>query len=653
MQPGGGGGATVPADVDDQTIRRLVGRSAVVPMLAALAHATGDWSLLRDDLRPDPSEMRNPDGGLTADQRQAGIELAVEVVLRLRDEARLESASANLLTTAVPTDAELTRLMNFLTGEEPSADYVALLHEELGTSGADERAPHWRAAELDPDRSLRVVIIGAGMSGLMAAYRLDQAGIDHVIVEKNADVGGTWLENVYPGCRVDVPNHLYSYSFAQRRDWPQHFSTQATLLDYFQTFADDHDLRDRIRFSTEVASCTFDDERGQWDLSLVTAEGATETMVADVVISAVGQLNRPKFPAIEGRDDFAGASFHSARWDDSVKLDGQRVAVIGTGASAIQLIPEVADRAAELLVFQRTPNWFVPAPDYHADLSPDTLWLMDHVPNYSQWYRFWLFWRLSEGILPAAEVEPDWDGDPRSVGARSDELRQLLTMYLEFTFGDDPELLAQVVPQYPPLAKRMLLDNGLWSATLKRDDVSLITDGVARIQSDGVVTADGELHPVDVIIYATGFDASHFLMPMQVTGRGGADLHQRWDDHAQAYLGMTVPDFPNLFCLYGPNTNLVANGSIIFFSECEVRYILGCLQLLLADRHQSLDCRAEVCADYNRWIDAGNATMAWGASDVNSWYKNAAGKVTQNWPSSLLEFWQRTRAPDPADYTWR
>ncbi len=642
----------IPADADDETIRRAVRRSAVVPLLVALAQTTGDLSLLGDDLRPDPAEMRNPDGGLTADQRAAGQEVALEIVLALRDGARGGATLDRGAGRRVPTDDELRPLMDFLTGEHPSDDYLALLHEELGTSGADERAPDWRADQLDPDRTLRVVVIGAGMSGLLAAHRLDQAGIDHVIIEKNDDVGGTWLENVYPGCRVDVPNHLYSYSFAQRRDWPQHFSTQSTLLDYFRSFAQDQALDGNIRFSTEVTSCTFDEGSGRWQVALATPDGGAEMLVADAVISAVGQLNRPKLPVIDGLDTFAGPSFHSARWDDSVKLDGRRVAVIGTGASAIQLIPEVADRAEELLVFQRTPNWFVPAPDYHANLSDDTHWLMDHVPNYSQWYRFWLFWRLSEGILPAAEVEPGWSGDPRAVGARSDELRQLLTMYLEFTFGDDRELLAQVVPQYPPLAKRMLLDNGIWPNTLKRDDVTLISDPIERITPDGVVTADGRTHPVDVIVYATGFEASRFLMPMGVTGRGGADLHERWADDPHAYLGITVPGFPNLFCLYGPNTNLVANGSIIFFSECEVRYTLGCLRLLLETGHQWLDCKPDVYESYGAWVDAGNAKMAWGASEVNSWYKNAAGKVTQNWPSTLLEFWSRTRQPDPDDYSW-
>ncbi len=640
-------------DADDETIRRAVRRGALTPLLVALAHATGDWSLLADDLRPDPAQVRDPDGGVSAEQRLEGQERVVETLQRLRREAAASpGGSGEVVATraATPDDADLRRLMAFLTGEDPSDDYLALLREELDASGADLRAPSWRLYQLDPDRALRVVVIGAGMSGLMAAHRLDQAGVDHVVIEKNPEVGGTWLENVYPGCRVDVPNHLYSYSFAQRRDWPQHFSTQATLLDYFRRFADDHGIRDRIRFSTEVISATFDEATQQWQVAVSTPDGTTETLMADAVISAVGQLNRPKLPAIEGRDEFAGPWFHSARWDDTVKLDGQRVAVIGTGASAIQLIPEVADRAGELLVFQRTPNWFVPAPDYHDDISDETHWLMANVPNYSEWYRFWLFWRLAEGILPAAEVEPDWAGDPRSVGARSDELRTLLTMYLEFQFGDSPELLAQVVPQYPPLAKRMLLDNGVWPATLKRDDVHLITDPIERIAPDGVVTADGQLHPVDVIIYATGFEASRFLVPMQVTGRGGADLHERWGDDAHAYLGITVPDFPNLFCLYGPNTNLVANGSIIFFSECAVHYVLECLRLLVETHRRALDCRPEVEARYHEWIDAGNAKMAWGASDVNSWYKNDQGRVTQNWPFSLLEFWQRTRQPDPADY---
>jgi 4-hydroxyacetophenone monooxygenase len=476
--------------------------------------------------------------------------------------------------------------------------------------------------------------------------------VDVTVLEKNEEVGGTWFENDYPGCRVDVPNHLYSYSFAQRRDWPQHFSTQATLLDYFRSCADELGLRDRIRLSTEVTRVEHRDEEGDWVVTTRGPDGAIEERRADVVVSAVGQLNRPSLPGFAGRDSFAGPWFHSADWDHSIDLAGRTVAVIGTGASGFQLIPEVAEQAERLLVFQRTPNWFMPAPDYHDDMAPETQWLFDHVPGYSEWYRFWLFWRLAEGALPAARVEPGWAGDPRAIGARSDELRAMLTAYLEYQFADAPELLAKVVPQYPPLAKRMLLDNGIWARTLTRDDVELIDDPIERIDPAGVVTADGVLHRVDVIVYATGFEASRFLMPMQVLGRGGADLHERWDGKAQAYLGMTVPDFPNLFCLYGPNTNLVANGSIIFFSECEVHYLLEAVRLLLADQRRSMDVRLDVYATYNAEVDAANAAMAWGVADVHSWYKNREGKVTQNWPFSLLEFWQRTRAPDPADFTW-
>jgi 4-hydroxyacetophenone monooxygenase len=623
----------------------MVRRASLPPLLAALAQATGDLSLLRDDLRPDAERPRDPQGGMSTEQREAAREVAVEALKRLRDASPIDTGTHS----GTPTHT-LRELMAFAIGERVSDDYLELLLEELALSGADLRAPGWHKDTVDPDRPFLVVIVGAGMSGLVAAHRLHQAGVDYVVIEKNDDVGGTWFENRYPGCRVDVPNHLYSYSFAQRTDWPQQFTPQEMLLDYFRACADDLDLTKHIRFGTEVVSAEFRDDRGDWKVTIRTADGATETLEANVLVSAVGQLNRPSLPDIAGRDTFAGPAFHAAQWDDSVDLTGKRVAVIGTGATGIQLIPAIAEEVAELFVFQRTPNWFMPTPQYYAAMPDEMQWLFANVPFYSQWYRFWLFWRLSEGALPAARVDPEWPTDTGSVSALNDELRAALTQYIELQFADAPALLEQALPTYPPLAKRILLDNGIWAATLKRDDVHLESGAIERITPHGIVMADGRELDVDVILYATGFEASRFLMPMKITGRGGRDLHEHWGDAAHAYLGITVAGFPNLFCLYGPNTNLVANGSIIFFSECVVRYIVASVHLLLDQKLRALDCRQEVSDAYNARVDEGNARMAWGVASVNSWYKNARGQVTQNWPFTLLEFWQRTREPDPADY---
>jgi 4-hydroxyacetophenone monooxygenase len=544
--------------------------------------------------------------------------------------------------------------MDFVIGERVADDYVDLLLEELALSGDDRRAPDWHKDDIDAARALLVVIVGAGMSGIAAAHRLQQAGVDYVVLEKNDDVGGTWFENRYPGCRVDVPNHLYSYSFAQRDDWPQQFSPQEILQRYFRAVADDCGVTPHIRFGTQVLAATWRDDT--WELTVRNERGETETVVANVLVSAVGQLNRPKLPDIPGRDSFAGPSFHSAEWDHDVDIAGKRVAVIGTGASAIQIVPAIADEVGELLVFQRTPNWMMPTPQYYSPMPDEMNWLMAHVPFYAQWYRFWLFWRLAEGALPAARVDDDWRAardDARAVSALNDELRAGLTHYIELQFADAPELLPHVVPGYPPLAKRILLDNGIWASTLKRDDVHLVSDRIERVTPAGVVTADGREHAVDVIVYATGFHASRFLMPMQVTGGDGIDLHEHWRDDPHAFLGLTVAGFPNLFCLYGPNTNLVANGSIIFFSECAVRYIVEAVHLLLSRHRQSLELRDDVYDAEHTRMTAANAQMAWGVSDVNSWYKNAQGRVTQNWPFTLLEFWDRTRRPDPEQYELR
>jgi 4-hydroxyacetophenone monooxygenase len=627
--------------VDREQLAEAV-RTAYLPaLLIALAHASGDLSLLRPDVRPDPARVQEPAAGLSREQRDTARELAIESLELLVERSDLP---------VVATDDETLRTMfSFLIGQSVSVDYFELLREELSLSGDDIRKPRWHKDAVDAARPFTVVIVGAGMSGLAAAHRLAQAGVPYVILEKNSDVGGTWFENRYPGARVDVPNHLYSYSFFQRRDWPQRFTEQELLLDYFRDAADALDLRKHIRFGTEVLDATFREGHNDWAVRVRADDGREETLTANVLISAVGQLNRPKLPDIEGRASFAGPSFHSAQWDPSVDLRGKRVAVIGTAASGIQLIPAIADVVAELHVYQRTPNWFMPTPDYHADTPAGMQWLLDNVPTYSEWYRLSLFWRLSEGMLAAARVDPEWPQDGRSVSEVNAGLRSLLVQYMESQFEDAPDLLAQVVPPFPPLAKRMLLDNGIWAATLKRDHVELVTDDIDEITPTGVV-AGGVARDVDVILYATGFHASEFLTPLRLRGRGGIDLHDQWKGDARAYVGLTVPGFPNLFCMYGPNTNLVANGSIIYFSECAVQYILSAIHQLLERGADAVDCRPEVHDAYNVAVDEGNGRMAWGAATVNTWYRNAHGRIAQNWPFTLLEYWQRTRELDLADY---
>ncbi|CAN5435236.1 NAD(P)/FAD-dependent oxidoreductase [soil metagenome] len=612
--------------------------------MPALAYATGDLTLLREGLRPDPLLMAMEQGGLTEEQQADIRSLALDTLVRFRD--------GGCRTAPLPADADLLRIMEHALGGVEMAPYLPLLEEELAYRGEDRRAPGWHKDEVAPGVELRVVIVGAGMSGLLAGHRLQQAGVPFVIIEKNDDVGGTWLENRYPGCRVDNPNHNYSYASAQRHDWPLHFSTQDVLLDYFRRCADAFELRDNIRFGTEVVSATWSDEEHRWTV-VVRSNAAGETELdAEAVISAVGQLNRPSMPDIPGRDSFEGATFHSARWDADVDLAGKRVAVIGTGASAVQFIPEIAPEVDELLVFQRTPPWLGPTPDYHAEVSPGQRWLYGHVPSYSEWNRFWIFWRMGDGSLQNVRVDEGWAaaGDGGAVSEINDLARLLLSGYLDEQFGDRPDLRDKVQPSYPVGSKRMLRDNGVWARTLKRDNVRLLTGAVREITPKGLVTADGEEHPVDVIVYGTGFQASKFLTPMTVTGRGGVDLHEQWDGDARAYLGVTVPGFPNLFCLYGPNTNIVVNGSIIYFSECGVRYILGCLRLLLEEGGRAVDVRRAVHDEFNAQVDAENKRMAWGWSDVNSWYKNERGHVAQNWPFTLLEYWQRTLRPAPEDY---
>ncbi len=612
-------------------------------LLMATVHLTGDAGLLAEDARPVYPLMGDAsDGGLSAEVQQ-----------RIRDRARL-AINAYLNGAGLPnppSEATVRRMMTFIAGAEIPDPYVPFLLEELHISGEDPRAPDWSEPTLQAAaRRLHVIVIGAGMSGLLTGIRLKQAGVAFTILEKNAEAGGTWFENVYPGCRVDNPNHMYSYSFEPNHDFPQFYSTQPVLLDYFQRIVAKHDLRRHIRFETEVEEARFDEAQGLWRVSARTAGGGRESFEGQALITAVGQLNRPRLPQIDGRDDFAGPSFHSARWRHDVPLDGKRVAVIGTGASAFQFVPEIAPKVAHLSVFQRTPPWMIPGPNYHDDVPEGIKWLIQHVPFYGRWYRFFLFWRLTDGLTEAVKAEPGWNGGPGAVGAANAMLREMLAAAVRIQVPDDPDLAAKLIPDYPPGGKRGLVDNGVWVQALRRDNVDLVTTPIRRIRPEGVETADGALHEAEVLIFGTGFEASNFLVPMRIHGRGGVELHEAWGGDARAYLGMTTPGFPNLFMLYGPNTNIVVNGSIIFFSECSVRYVVGCLKLLAETGARSLEVRREVHDAFNVRVDAENARMAWGAPQVTSWYKNSLGRVSQNWPFPLVDYWSATKAPDPADF---
>jgi 4-hydroxyacetophenone monooxygenase len=401
-----------------------------------------------------------------------------------------------------------------------------------------------------------------------------------------------------------------------------------------------------------VQSLIFNDKSSTWTVRSRTKAGEVTEEDFHFVITAMGLLNRPSIPDFKGLDTFKGALIHSAAWQSDVQLEGRRVALIGTGASAFQIGPEIFDKVEQLSVFQRNPAWMLPTPTYHDDLKPGMQWLLQHVPSYGRWFRFWQVWIGVEGRLHLVGVDPEWK-HPVSVSAANEMLRQECLETLERQFADRPELLEKVTPTYPPGAKRMLRDNGTWPAMLKSANVALVTEAISHLSENAIHTVDGQTHKVDVIICATGFKAADFLYPLQVLGAGGADLHAQWNGDCRAYMGITVPGYPNLFMTSGPNTGVVVNGSAIFFSECQVEYVLRAIGHMLAHGHQTIDVRQAPYEAFNAYMDESNKTKAWGVSSVSSWYKNRAGRAAQTWPLSLLDYWKLTEGftPEPYDFS--
>jgi 4-hydroxyacetophenone monooxygenase len=627
----------------DEFIAAQLEGASIPTLLMSLVHLTGDASLLRGAIRPKVVMLGGFQGGLSEAEQAQVRSLALKALADYRDRG---------CTLPPQPSAEVVQeMMNFMVGERVGDEYVPLMLEELALDGNDSRAPRWsRPVPAAVREKFHVLVIGAGMSGLLQALRLKEAGIPFTVVEKNDSVGGTWYENKYPGCRVDIANHFYSYSF-EPYAWSEYFSRRDELLEYFRSFVERHGLAPHIRYNTEVTAARYDEAQALWHVELKSnAGGASSSLQANAIVSAVGQLNRPRIPDIEGREQFKGPQVHSAQWDPGIDLAGKRVAVLGSGASAFQLVPEVAKVASKLYVFQRSAPWMLPNPLYHEAVSPQFRWLVEHVPYYGRWFRFLIFYPGSDGILPAIRIDKDWPHPERSVNAINDHYRSQLIEYMKSQVNGNLELLEKVTPKFPFMGKRMLQDNGSWLRALQQPNVELLDEGVTRIDATGIVGATRH-YDVDVIIYATGFHATKFLFPIEVLGKGGRNLAQVWGDEPRAYLGITVPDFPNLFCLYGPATNLAHAGSIIFHSECQVRYATACIQALLENGVRAMDCRPEVYDDYTRRLIAELETLVWSHPAADSWYRNRAGRVVTTSPWRLADYWKWTRAPDLADYT--
>lgn len=476
-----------------------------------------------------------------------------------------------------------------------------------------------------------VIIVGTGFAGLGTAIRLKQAGIhDFVLLEKEDDLGGTWRDNTYPGCACDVPSLMYSFSFEQNPNWSRMFAEQQEIRDYLRHCADKYGVRKHIRYGVEFTGAEWDEREHMWHV----ATGDGTEYVGKALVSGLGALHLPSYPELSGIDRFEGEVFHSAAWNHDFDLAGKRVAVVGTGASAIQFVPQIAKQVSRLHLFQRTPPWIQAKPD--RPIPQRVRQWFRRIPLLQRAVRTAIYWTLE--FRSVAVIQ-----SPRLVRLSEKLAKRYIRKEVK-----DPEVAKAVTPDYSMGCKRILLSSDYYPA-LNRSNVDLCTSGVEEVRERSVVTGDGEEHPVDAIIYGTGFHVIDAFDHLAIVGRDGRKLRDAWRDGMEAHLGITVSGFPNLFFLLGPNTGLGHN-SVVFMIESQINYVLSCLRPLLSGKAGRLDVRQSAQDKFNEEIQSELSGAVWSAGGCRSWYVDANGVNRTLWPGFSWKYWLRTRKVDPADY---
>jgi 4-hydroxyacetophenone monooxygenase len=561
----------------------------------------------------------------------------VDLLIALRDSGRD--------TVELRPEARLRESMSLTVGNDIPDDELGLWEADLGIDPW-ARSLAW-TAQPTPEQleGFSVTVIGAGMGGLNAAIQLKRAGIPFTVLEKNGGVGGTWHENRYPGARVDVPSRAYTHIFGIDYPYPYTYCPWPENQRYFDWVADHFGIREDIQFHTEVCSMVWDEAAAVWEITAVGPEGPS-VLRSNAVITAVGFLNRPNVPDLEGAEEFAGESWHSARWPDDVDLTGTRVAVIGSGCTGYQIVPELALEVGHLTLFQRTPQWMVETPGYTAPLAPQVAWLDRNLPLHTNFMRLRVAYRHALA-LDYVDVDPDYDDDPTAVSAENAAVRDAWLGFLERKLPD-PELRAKMVPPHPPFSARPVItdpDHSVLDA-IQQPHVTLVTEGIGRLNAGGIEDGAGTQHDVDVIVYATGFRASDYLWPMEVRGRNGVTLEELWaKDGPRAYIGTMMPGFPNLWSIYGPNTNgcfLVAT-----FHELTARYAMQCMERLILEGKRTAEVTEDAYWRYNAELDEHQRHRVYTDPRTKSYYLSERyGRSVTNCGLTAGEMWQHIREPD-------
>jgi 4-hydroxyacetophenone monooxygenase len=613
----------------------------------------------------DPLALRGTLYQLTGDQELLDIELKtlvvggyreMRLVARKEDVARIRAKAATFLKAhraAGAGDApigpadRIPTSMSLTVGEEVAATDLEMWLEELGLDPW-ARGFAW-SGETPPATvgDFSVLVIGAGMGGLNAAVHLKRAGIPFTVLEKNSSVGGTWYENRYPGARVDSPSRIYTHVYGANFTYPYPFCPQAENEKYFNWVADTFEVRGDIQFYTEVKSVVWDDATQLWEVTAEQPDGP-RTWRANAVVSAVGLLSRPNIPELPGVEDFRGEWFHTARWPSDLDLTGKRVAVVGTGCTGYQLIPEVVKDAAHVYVFQRAPNWVYEAPGYLAPYPDQVNWMDRNFPYLANFARFQAaFLNRPQNTLKGLQVDPDFE-DEHAVSAVNKQVRDLRLAFLESKLGHRPDLLKKMTPNAPPMSARPVLVDRDYSIldVLLRDNVTLITEGIRRVTEDSIELPDGTRYQVDVIVLATGFRANDFLWPMEVRGRAGLPLEQLWaKDGARAYVGTMLPGFPNFFIIYGPNTNQLSGLQIVAMEEVTTRFALEAIGGLIEQGKHVVEVTEDAYWRYNAVIDDAERLMTYVDPRAHNYYQNQFGRSATNGPIDTRLTWTWLRDP--------